>query len=64
MTSEMFPGKCIGRAMFKRKSLNHKIAGKIQNGVNIITPFPYKIQNFSCKIVIIINIIIMAILPL
>ena len=36
MTSEMFPGKCIGRAMFKRKSLNHhKIAGKIQNGVKL-----------------------------
>ena len=36
MTSEMFPGKCIGRAMFKRKSLNHKIAGKIHNaGVTV-----------------------------
>ena len=40
MTSEMFPGKCIGRAMFKRKSLNHKIAGKIHNaGVTLIVQF-------------------------
>ena len=50
MTSEMFPGKCIGRAMFKRKSLNHhKIAGKIQNGVKLQLFFKKKlfIQYYS-----------------
>ena len=49
MTSEMFPGKCIGRAMFKRKSLNHhKIAGKIQNGVKLQL---FLKKNFSFNII-------------